>query len=71
VRSLRGLRVEPLELHARIEAGETVQVADLRQRMEFNADPYTIPTAVRVPLDVFDERVEKLNRERPLVLFCT
>ena len=71
VRSLRGRRVQPLDLHARIEAGEAVQVADLRQRVEFNADPYTIPGAVRVPLDVFNEQVEKLTRERPLVLFCT
>ncbi|MDA1077389.1 MAG: VTT domain-containing protein [Proteobacteria bacterium] len=71
LRSLRGRRVEPLDLHARIQAGEPVQVVDLRQRMEFNADPYTIVSAIRVPLDVFDEVVEKLNRERPLVLFCT
>jgi len=71
VRSLRGRRVQPLDLHARLEAGEEVQVADLRQRMEFNADPYTIPGAVRVPMDVFDEQVEKLARDRPLVLFCT
>ena len=69
--SLRGSRVQPEDLHARIAAGERVQVADLRQRMEFNAFPRTIPTAIRVPLDVFDEEVEKLSRERPLVLFCT
>jgi membrane protein DedA with SNARE-associated domain len=71
LRSLRGSRVQPEDLHARIAAGERVQVADLRQRMEFNAFPRTIPTAIRVPLDVFDEEVEKLSRERPLVLFCT
>jgi membrane protein DedA with SNARE-associated domain len=71
LRSLRGSRVEPLDLHARLQAGEPVQVADLRQRLEFNADPYTIPGAVRVPLDIFDEEVEKLARDRLLVLFCT
>jgi membrane protein DedA with SNARE-associated domain len=70
-RTLRGRRIEPLDLQARLEAGEAVQVADLRQRMEFNADPYTIPGAVRLPMDVFDEQVEKLARDRPLVLFCT
>lgn len=71
LRSLRGSRVQPEDLLARIKAGESVQVADLRQRMEFNANPHTIPSAVRVPLDIFDEEVEKLSRERPLVLFCT
>lgn len=71
LRTLRSRRVDPLELHAALSADEPIQVADLRQRMEFNADPYTIPGAVRVPLDVFDECVERLSRERPLVLFCT
>jgi membrane protein DedA with SNARE-associated domain len=70
-RSLHSRRVEPLDLQSRLEAGEAVQVADLRQRLEFNADPYTIPGAVRVPLDVFDEEVERLARDRPLVLVCT
>jgi membrane protein DedA with SNARE-associated domain len=71
LRSLRGSRVEPGDLHARLEAGEPIQVADLRQRMEFNAYPLTIPGAVRVPLDIFDEEVEKLARDRLLVLVCT
>lgn len=71
LRDLRGRRVQPLDLLASLDGQEPMQVADLRQRMEFNAFPRTIPGAVRVPLDVFDERVEMLTRERPLVLFCT
>ena len=71
LRSLRGRRIDPVELHAALTGGEAIQVADLRQRAEFNADPYTIPGAVRVPLDLFDECVERLAKERPLVLFCT
>ena len=71
LRGLRGKRIQPADLHARLEAGEALQVADLRQRMEFNAYPYTIPNAIRVPLDLFDEEVEKLAKDRPLVLFCT
>lgn len=71
LRQLRGLRVQPHDLSAQLTAGEAVQVADLRQRMEFNAFPRTIPGAIRVPLDQFDEQIEKLTRERPLVLFCT
>ena len=71
LRSLRGSRVSPMDLQARLEAGEAVQVADLRQRMEFNAYPYTIPGAIRVPMDLFDEQVAKLSKDRPLVLFCT
>jgi membrane protein DedA with SNARE-associated domain len=71
LRKLRGLRVQPSDLSAQLSAGETVQIADLRQRMEFNAFPQTIPGAIRVPLDLFDERIAQLTKERPLVLFCT
>ena len=71
LRSLRGSRIQPKELHARLEAGEPLQVADLRQRLEFNADPYTIPNAIRVPLDIFDEEIAQLTQDRPLILFCT
>ena len=71
VRGLRSRRVQPQDLHTRLQLGEELQVADLRQRMEFNAYPYTIPNAVRVPMDIFDETVEQLSKERPLILFCT
>ena len=71
IRALRGRRIDPQALHQKLQDNEPVQVADLRQRMEFNRDPFTIPGAVRVPLDIFDERVEQLARDRLLVLFCT
>lgn len=71
LRNLRGRRVQPSDLFASFQGDEPMQVADLRQRMEFNAFPKTIPGAVRVPLDVFDEEVGRLTPGRPLVLFCT
>jgi membrane protein DedA with SNARE-associated domain len=71
LRKLRGRRIQPLDLFSSLQDKEPVQVVDLRQRMEFNAFPRTIPGALRIPLDLFDEEVEKLNQERPLVLFCT
>jgi membrane protein DedA with SNARE-associated domain/rhodanese-related sulfurtransferase len=71
IRNLRGRRVQPLELLASLESENPMQVADLRQRMEFNAFPHTIPGAVRVPLDVFDDKIEQMSRDKPLVLFCT
>lgn len=71
LRSLRGRRVQATDLHARLQAGEPIQIADLRQRVEFNAYPFTIPSAIRVPLDLFDEHVAQLAQQRPLVLFCT
>jgi rhodanese-related sulfurtransferase len=58
-------------LQKKLKAKDPAQVADLRQRMEFNAEPFTIPGAIRVLLDIFDESVEPLAKDRLLVLFCT
>ncbi len=70
-RKLRGVRVDPGYLRKTLDTADQMQVADLRQRMEFNIFPKTIPGAVRVPLDVFNEEIEKLDRDKPLVLICT
>ena len=70
-RQLQGVRVEPMHLLKNLDGNASMQVADLRQRVEFNAFPRTIPGAIRVPLDIFDEEIEKLDRNRSLVLFCT
>ncbi|MEH6569622.1 MAG: VTT domain-containing protein [Halioglobus sp.] len=71
IQGLRGRRIQPLDLMASLESVNPMQVVDLRQRMEFNAFPHTIPGAVRVPLDVFDDEIGQLSRDKPLVLFCT
>jgi membrane protein DedA with SNARE-associated domain len=71
LRSLRGARMDPEELHERLSRGEDVQVVDLRQRLEFNSLPQTIPGAIRACLDQFEECVAALRPERPIVLFCT
>jgi membrane protein DedA with SNARE-associated domain/rhodanese-related sulfurtransferase len=71
LRTLRGRRIDPMSLFDSLNSEEPMQVADLRQRMEFNAFPQTIPGAMRVPLDIFDEEIAKLAPDKPLVLFCT
>jgi membrane protein DedA with SNARE-associated domain len=71
LRSLRGKRMAPEELHERLSRGDDLQVVDLRQRLEFNAFPQTIPGSIRISLDHFEDRIAALQLERPLVLFCT
>jgi rhodanese-related sulfurtransferase len=71
IRKLSGRRIDPMDLQKKLKAKDPAQVADLRQRMEFNAEPFTIPGAIRVLLDIFDESVEPLAKDRLLVLFCT
>ncbi len=71
VRRLKRQRMEPEDLLQHLTKGPAVQICDVRQHLEFNAFPKTLPGAIRLPLDGFDERVEALNQERLQVLICT
>ncbi len=71
MKSLRVARIKPEELKSRLDAGEEMVVIDLRDQMDFNANPQTIPTAIRMPPDELEERHEELPRELDVVLYCT
>lgn len=71
IKSLRVSRIDPEELKSRIEAGESIHIVDLRDSVEFDADPTIIPTAVRIAPDEIEERHEELTRDMDVVLYCT
>ncbi len=71
LRSLRINRVTPEELKKKIEAGEDVTVMDLRHSMDFEADPNTIPGALYLPSEEFDQRYQEIPPDRELILYCT
>jgi len=69
--SLRVDRVTPEELHDRIQAGDPVQVVDVRHRVEVDSDPRTIPGALVLPAEELEARISELDLERELVVYCT
>jgi membrane protein DedA with SNARE-associated domain len=71
LRSLRVNRITPEELKQRIDAGEAVTVVDLRHSMDFEADHSTIPGALFLPSEEFDQRHREVPTDRELILFCT
>jgi len=71
IRSLRVARITPDELKRKIEAGENIVVVDLRGSLDFEADPQTIPGAIRVAPDRVEEGHSQIPRDREIVLFCT
>ena len=71
IRSLRIARITPDELKRKIEAGDEVVVVDLRGSLDFEAEPSTIPGAIRVAPDQIEEGHGKIPRDREIVLFCT
>ena len=71
LRSLRIARVMPAELKLMMDRGDEVFIVDLRHAMDREAEPRTIPGALRLPAEKFDERADELPLDRELVLFCT
>ncbi len=71
LRELRVARITPQELKAKLDAGENVVVVDLRHRLDFEADPRTIPGAISLSVEDFEERWREIPADREVVLFCT
>ena len=71
LRKLRISRITPEELKQKIDDGEAVTIMDLRHAIDFESDPNTIPGALFLPPEEFDQRYAEIPRDRELILFCT
>jgi membrane protein DedA with SNARE-associated domain len=71
LRSLRIARVMPGQLKLMMDRGEEVFVVDLRHAIDREEEPRTIPGALRLPAEEFEQRADELPKDRELVLFCT
>ena len=71
IRKLRIARIPPSELKRMIDAGEQIVIVDLRQSLDFEAEPSTIPGAVLMSPDELDEHHDAIPRDRDVVLYCT
>jgi membrane protein DedA with SNARE-associated domain len=73
-RYLRRLRIDRIgqeELKRKLDAGENVVIVDLRHAIDFEAEPHTIPGALRVPPEELEQRHHEIPRDRDIVLYCT
>jgi len=71
LRDLRVARITPEELKRMLDAGENIQIVDLRHSVEFEADPLTIPSALRLDPKEIEQRQQEIPRDRDVVLYCT
>jgi len=71
LRSLRMRRMEPAEVHDRLRSESGIHIIDLRHSMDVSATPYTLPTASLIPMEYIDEHVEKIPKDRDIVLYCS
>ena len=63
-------RITPAELKSKIDAGENIAIIDLRSSLDFEADPYTIPGAIRMAPENITGR-EPVLLDQEIVLYCT
>lgn len=68
---LRIARITPEELQRKLEAGEPIEIVDLRHSVDVEGRPYTIPGAVHIPVEELDDRHDEIPRDREVVLYCT
>ncbi len=71
LRKLRIARISPVELKGMMDAGQEVVVVDLRQSLDFEADPSTIPGAVLMSPEDLEDHHELIPRDRDVILYCT
>lgn len=71
LRQLRIARITPEELKQRLDAGEDVVIVDLRQSLDFEAEPQTVPGALHMIAEELEQRHQEIPRDRDVVLYCT
>jgi membrane protein DedA with SNARE-associated domain/rhodanese-related sulfurtransferase len=71
LRRIRMARITPEELKRRLDAGEDVLVVDVRDRLDFEAEPAIIPGALHLTTEELERRHREIPRERDIVLYCT
>ena len=71
LRKIRIARITPEELKTLMDGGVDLMVVDVRDRIDFEAEPAIIPGALHLSIDELDARHLEIPREREIILYCT
>jgi len=70
LRQLFIARIRPEELKQKLDVGEDIVIVDVRHTLDFEADPYVIPGARRIPYEQ-PEHYAEVPKDREVVVYCT
>jgi rhodanese-related sulfurtransferase len=59
------------EVAALAERGEPLAFVDTRNPIAWGSSRIKIPGAVRVPIDMVEDHLQALPRDRRLIVYCT
>jgi membrane protein DedA with SNARE-associated domain len=68
---LRTARITPEELMKKLSNGDDVLIVDLRQPLDVQTFPHTLPGALRIAMEELEERHGEIPRDREVVLYCS
>jgi membrane protein DedA with SNARE-associated domain len=71
IRELRIARISPVILKRMMDAGEAVQIVDLRHSLDFEADSATLPGAMHFDPQDIDSMLPKISLDRDVIVYCT
>jgi rhodanese-related sulfurtransferase len=71
LRKIRIARITPEELKQILDGGLDVMVVDVRDRLDFEAEPSIIPGALHFTTEELEARHHEISRTRDIVLYCT
>lgn len=71
LRNLAEARLDPAELKAQLDSGQSVFIVDLRHPLELLPDPFKLPGALHLSPDALAARIGEIPRDRDVVLYCT
>jgi rhodanese-related sulfurtransferase len=66
--SSSSLEISPEDLHRRLQAGDDIQLIDVREEMEF--EYCHLPGSRLLPLDELPRRAAEIRTEGPVVVIC-
>jgi membrane protein DedA with SNARE-associated domain len=71
LRELRIARITPVDLKRMLDVGELVQIVDLRNSLDFEAEPSTLPGAMHFDPNEIDKHLPEIAMDRDVILYCT
>jgi membrane protein DedA with SNARE-associated domain len=71
LRKIRIARITPEALKARLDGGEATMVVDIRDRLDFDREPFIIPGALHLQTEELEARHAEIPRDRDIILYCT
>ena len=60
--------IGPKQLKARLDAGEDIEIIDVREGWEVNIG--TLPDAIHIPMDEIPDSLDKIATDKPVVIMC-